>query len=91
MIVKLVKAGGICRHIQADDVLQQPTESGRMDIEVSRHDAPSMRFLIGEDGPPVDVITADRIWHRAYLMENGKTVDTIRPMPAIPWTGSPSP
>lgn len=78
MIVKLTKSGGVSRLIESDGVLVQPVVGGRMDVEVSVRGASPHRFLIGEDGPAVDVITADTIWDRAYVMENGKTVDTIR-------------
>lgn len=75
MIVKLTKAGGIVRHLDADNVYQQPTDGGLVDLEVSKLGGQSLRFLIGDDnGKIID----PPVWHRAYLMENGKTVDTIK-------------
>ena len=78
MIVKLTRPGGISRLIESTDILCQPVNGGRMDVEISVRSGSPLRFLIGEDGPPVDVVTADAIWDRAYIMEGGKTVDTIR-------------
>lgn len=78
MIVKLTKSGGITRLIESTDILCQPVVGGRVDIEIAVRSGSPLRFLIGEEGPAVDVITADTIWDRAYIMENSKTVDVIR-------------
>lgn len=75
MIVKLVKMGGVERFVEADQVFRQPLESGRVDLEVTRGQNPSLRFIIGED---MDNSVYPDVWAKAYLMEHGKTVDTIR-------------
>lgn len=76
MIVKLVKTGGITQHIEADSVLQQPVVGGRIDLEIEKLNQPVRRVLIGELEPRV--IDEAGVWQRAYIMEHGKTVDTIR-------------
>lgn len=87
MIVKLTKEGGYCLHVEADAVLQQTTESGCIDLEICRGGNTVKRVLIGETTEAnakavgqrtagLPVVVAD--FSRAYIMENGKTVDTIR-------------
>lgn len=71
MIVKLTKMGGFTRYIEADNVYEQPVMNGRVDLEIIKHGGPVQRIIIGEED-------SDGIWNRAYIMEHGKTVDTIR-------------
>ena len=73
MIVKLTKRGCICRYIEADDVLEQPV-SGGIDVEITKGGRTVFRALIGMP----ELGHKDAEWERAYLMENGKTIDTIR-------------
>lgn len=80
MIVKLTKLNGLALFIEADQVFQQPVNHGRMDLEIVRQNAPTQRLLVGESAigeNPEDPIHSG-IWERAYIMEHGKTVDTIR-------------
>lgn len=75
MIVKLTKMGGVVRFIEATGAMQQPLENGRVDLEIETQAGPVFRFIIGED---MDNAAYPDVWHRAYIMERGKTVDTIR-------------
>lgn len=94
MIVKLVKGGGYRLHVEADSVLQQVTASGCIDLEICRGGVSVKRVLIGETSEedahavgqtlfygdkPMRAVVAD--FNRAYLVEGGKTVDTIRREP----------
>lgn len=76
MIIKLSKAGGIVRHIEATKTHVQPTAQGDTDLEIVTPSGEFIRVLIShgeqkEGGP--------ELWGRAYVMEHGKTVDTINP------------
>jgi hypothetical protein len=75
MIIKLCKMG-VTRHIECVDVMQQFTANGDIDLEVVTPKGQSIRALIGYRevvgvGEPTE-------WGRAYIMENGRTVDTIQ-------------
>lgn len=71
MIIKLTRRGGVERFIEADGLFLQPVSFGRIDLEIDKQGQPAARVLVGEDDE-------DGIWHRAYVLEKGKTVDTIR-------------
>lgn len=80
MIVKLTKMGGFAQFVEADQVYQQPVANGRIDLEIVKQNAPTLRFIVGEDSigeNPEDPVHSGK-WERAYIMEHGKTVDTIR-------------
>ncbi len=76
MIVKLVNPGSHHRYVEAVDVLQQFTEGGNVDLEIVNAGGAKFRFLIGE----LKNACSGDLWARAYIMENGKTVDKIRPV-----------
>jgi len=73
MIVKLTKRGCVNQYVDADSVLEQPTHKGMVDLEITKNKQNVTRVLIGipEMGHKCE-------WERAYIMEHGKTVDTIR-------------
>ena len=75
MIIKLCRAG-VTRHIECVDVLQQPTANNTLDLEVATPKGGSIRVLIGSK--EVFTVGEEQQWQRAYLMENGRTVDTIK-------------
>lgn len=71
MIIKFVKRGGAELTLECEGVLQQPLENHGMDVEVVMTSG-TKRFVL-RDEPISDE------WRRAYIMENGHTVDTIKP------------
>lgn len=80
MIIKLTKMGGCALFVEADQVYQQPLANGRVDLEIVKQNAPTQRLLVGEGSigeDPTDPVHSG-LWERAYVMEHGKTVDTIR-------------
>lgn len=78
MIVKLTKAGGIVRHIEATRTQVQPTANGDADLEIVTPAGEFIRALISHGEQKAG---GPELWGRAYVMEHGKTVDTINPPP----------
>lgn len=75
MIIKLTRSGGIARYIEASQIFQQSVASGRVDLEIISPTGENYRLLVGEFDERDDT---NMSYHRAYVMEHGKTVDTIR-------------
>ncbi len=71
MIIKLVKTGGVELNIQCDSVMSQPLANYGLDLEVVTAQK-TIRFVLRHTP------TSDE-WQRAYLVENGKTVDKFQP------------
>lgn len=78
MIVKFTRSGGLVRYIEAADIYGQPVSSGRIDLEITTPTGISHRLLVGEYDESGDVAVS---WNRAYVMEGGKIVDTVRGQP----------
>jgi len=75
MIVKLVNVHDHAQYIEADSILTQSLANGGIDLECNKRGNEQdrlTRFIISED------MEGTGYWKRAYIMENGKTVDTIR-------------
>lgn len=71
MIIRFVKMSGVEMTLACEGVLTQPVTNMGVDVEVMTSSG-NKRFLLRET--PI----SDE-WQRAYIMENGRTVDTIRP------------
>jgi hypothetical protein len=82
MIIKLCRAG-VTRHIECVDVLQQTTANNTLDLEVLTPKGESVRVLIGNR--EIFAVGEEQQWGRAYIMENGRTVDTIRAPDQTPY------
>lgn len=74
MIIKLCRAG-VTRHIECVDILQQHTAADKIDLEIVTPKGESIRVLLGHR--QIVAVAEEAEWSRAYVMENGKTVDTI--------------
>ena len=75
MIVKLSRAG-FCVSFDADSVTAQVTERGAIDLRICKGGVEAYRCLICNTH--IEAIDAHPEFDIAYVMENGKTVDTIR-------------
>lgn len=72
MIVKLAKAGGVAQLIECDDISYWPTAQYTIDLDLWKGGERKKRVIIGDSENP------NAEWDVAYVMENGKTCDTIR-------------
>lgn len=77
MILKLCNPGAT-RYVECVDIFHQVMQGPYLDVEAVSPKGESIRFIVGRDDQPYGR-DSGTIWARAYVMENGKTVDTIKP------------
>lgn len=75
MIVKLTRSGGITRYVEAAQIFEQSVAFGRIDLEIITPTGGRHRLLVGEFDEAQDT---DMAYHRAYVLDHGVTLDTIK-------------
>jgi hypothetical protein len=81
MIIKLCSMG-CTRHIECVDVNHYITSDDKLDLEIVTPKGESIRVLVGHQ--EIQAVGDEKQWQRAYIMENGRTVDTLRAPEPVP-------
>lgn len=79
MIIKICSAGGYARYVEVDSFTKQRLANGAWDISGSLNGRDQGRFVVGPDefvGEGDSRVHVDG--SVAYIMDHGKTVDTLR-------------